>query len=161
MHKHPFLFTDIWILVSKIQVNLLPALAALIGLILLLLFILPLFSEDSHRWNRSKIAENSKIQTNCLLFSSSGYGAPSTGYDSPSSGYGAPASSYDAPSDSYGTRQYRSVKVSARLHQSICMSFFFCWNQPTPRTMWVIIDLWCPAWNSLMEQCGQGRSCPR
>ena len=27
--------------------------------------------------------------------------------------------------------------------------------------MWVIIDLWCPAWNSLMEQCGQGRSCPR
>merc|ERR1712223_1051392 len=60
---------------SNITVNLLPALAALIGLILLLLFILPLCSEDSH---------------------SSGYGAPSTGYDSPSSGYGAPASSYDA-----------------------------------------------------------------
>merc|ERR1711953_32766 len=76
---------------SNITVNLLPALAALIGLILLLLFILPLFSEDSH--------------------SSSGYGAPSTGYDSPSSGYGAPASSYDAPSDSYGTRQYRSDDV--------------------------------------------------
>merc|ERR1712027_81332 len=75
---------------SNITVNLLPALAALIGLILLLLFILPLFSEDSH---------------------SSGYGAPSTGYDSPSSGYGAPASSYDAPSDSYGTRQYRSDDV--------------------------------------------------
>jgi len=74
---------------SNITVNLLPALAALI--ILLLLFILPLFSEDSH--------------------SSSGYGAPSTGYDSPSSGYGAPASSYDAPSDSYGTRQYRSDDV--------------------------------------------------
>merc|ERR1712223_1419396 len=76
---------------SNITVNLLPALAALIGLILLLLFILPLFSEDSH--------------------SSSGYGAPSAGYDSPSSGYGAPASSYDAPSDSYGTRQYRSDDV--------------------------------------------------
>merc|ERR1711990_48274 len=75
---------------SNITVNLLPALAALIGLILLLLFILPLFSEDSH---------------------SSGYGAPSTGYDSSSSGYGAPASSYDAPSDSYGTRQYRSDDV--------------------------------------------------
>merc|ERR1712066_29432 len=69
---------------SNITVNLLPALAALIGLILLL------FSEDSH---------------------SSGYGAPSTGYDSPSSGYGAPASPYDAPSDSYGTRQYRSDDV--------------------------------------------------
>jgi hypothetical protein len=74
---------------NNITVNLLPALAALIGLILLLLFILPLFQEES----------------------SSGYGAPSTGYDSPSSGYGAPASSYDAPSDSYGTRQYRSDDV--------------------------------------------------
>merc|ERR1712212_206732 len=74
---------------TNITVNILPALAALIGLILLLLFILPLFSEES----------------------SSGYGAPSTGYDSPSSGYGAPASSYDAPSDSYGTRQYRSDDV--------------------------------------------------
>merc|ERR1719242_2941264 len=74
---------------SNSTVNILPALAALIGLILLLLFILPLFSEES----------------------SSGYGAPSTGYDSPSSGYGAPASSYDAPSDSYGTRQYRSDDV--------------------------------------------------
>ena len=95
-----------------------------------------------------------------FFFSSSGYGAPSTGYDSPSSGYGAPASSYDAPSDSYGTRQYRSVKVSARLYQSICPSFF-CWNQPTPRTMWVIIDLWCRAWNSPTERCGQGRSCLR
>merc|ERR1712179_816142 len=67
---------------ANITVNLLPALAALIGLILLLLFILPLFSEES----------------------SSGYGAPSTGY-------GAPASSYDPPSDSYGTRQYRSDDV--------------------------------------------------
>jgi len=75
---------------QNITVNILPALAALIGLILLLLFILPLFSEES---------------------SSSGYGAPSTGYDSPSSGYGAPSSSYDPPSDSYGTRQYRSDDV--------------------------------------------------
>merc|ERR1712223_1354840 len=87
---------------SNITVNLLPALAALIGLILLLLFILPLFSEDSH--------------------SSSGYGAPSTGYDSPSSGYGAPASSYDAPSDSYGTRQYRSVKDDVGDYRSLVSS---------------------------------------
>merc|ERR1711972_810310 len=70
--------------------------------ILLLLFILPLFSEDSH--------------------SSSGYGAPSTGYDSPSSGYGAPASSYDAPSDSYGTRQYRSVKDDVGDYRSLVSS---------------------------------------
>jgi len=84
---------------SNITVNLLPALAALIGLILLLLFILPLFSEDSH---------------------SSGYGAPSTGYDSPSSGYGAPASSYDAPS--YGTRQYRSVKDDVGDYRSLVSS---------------------------------------
>merc|ERR1712088_1299914 len=87
---------------SNITVNLLPALAALIGLILLLLFILPLFSEDSH--------------------SSSGYGAPSTGYDSPSSGYGAPASSYDAPSDSYETRQYRSVKDDVGDYRSLVSS---------------------------------------
>merc|ERR1712066_3068 len=86
---------------SNITVNLLPALAALIGLILPLLFILPLFSEDSH---------------------SSGYGAPSTGYDSPSSGYGAPASSYDAPSDSYGTRQYRSVKDDVGDYRSLVSS---------------------------------------
>ena len=43
----------------------------------------------------------------------------------------------------------------------IYMSLFLCWNQPNSRTMWVIIDLWCRAWNSLTERCGQGRSCPR
>merc|ERR1712037_728021 len=51
---------------ANITVNLLPALAALIGLILLLLFILPLFSEES----------------------SSGYGAPASSYDPPSDSYG-------------------------------------------------------------------------
>merc|ERR1719295_1208498 len=81
-------------LFTNSKVNLLPALAALIGLILLLLFILPLFSEES----------------------SSGYGAPASSYDAPSDSYGTRQYRSDDVGD------YRSLVSSLKLSEGAVRS---------------------------------------